>query len=158
MQPVSPDNPTCFDSKPPADNILSLDPPGRRSPKQIHPDLFCSHRQQLLECGSPDAPTFTGRECCGYSAPLVAELDAAEGCSLVRADRYAQAFESLGRIGHQSFAAGLIDRGLSPIENRSPESSFDCLDRSGQTGRPATHNRYIILRRHLSRPSPLQQN
>ena len=96
-----------------------------------------------MQGSSPDSNSIPLRKCALRGCSRFDKADAAKGHRLSGIERYAQVFERGDGVGHQPFAAGLINGRLGGIRNDDVETLLTERNPCGQTRRSATHNERI---------------
>ena len=120
-----------------ADAVYSLSPQ--------HPDayLVCTIQQEPMQTNPADANSSPGWETCLNGDAIVQESNASERSGLIRADGDSELLERRQRIGHESFAAGLLDRRLGGVGYRDIKSFEPGRDGGCQARRPASYHENI---------------
>src|SRR5579864_4397216 len=101
-----------------------------------------------MQTNPADAGAATDRETSFNGGVIVQESNASERGGLIWADRDSQLLERRQSIGHESFAAGLLDGRLGGVRYRDIKSFEPGRDGGCQAGRSAPYYKNICRPRN----------
>src|ERR1700678_551445 len=91
-----------------------------------------------------------------YCQAIRKEANSAQRISVFRFERNSHSAKRCDSVRHQTFAARLITRWPCSVANRDSEPSAAQPNRSRQSRRTATHNKYVCVRIHSDFLSQLE--
>src|SRR5580700_8887936 len=149
MESVSAHDPSAADR-----STVEVDAAGIKSldlfPPQCHDTHFvCTFHQNPMKLGSahPQAEALIRKRCFGFEL-LVQKSDATEADSISVFKIHPDAKQRIKRIGHKTFATGLVDWRLSTIREDDIEAHLARSQSRGESGRPTANDEHISLSWH----------
>jgi hypothetical protein len=100
--------------------------------------------EELVESGATEASAVDGGEVGGDTAVGVGESDACEG-EAVGVGEDAEGGEGAARFGHESLAAGFVDRGTASVGEEDVGAAKAEGDGGGESGRTCSGDEYVTV-------------
>jgi hypothetical protein len=144
MESVSAYDPSAADRSTVEVDAAGIKPLDLFSPQCHDTHFVCTFHQNPMKLGSayPQAEAVIQKRCFGLEL-LVQKSDAPETNPISIFEIHPDATQRIKRIGHKTFATGLVDWRLSTIREDDIESHLARSQSRGKSGRPAANNEHV---------------